>query len=120
MVVNRITTMGGRAGGGARSGGGGGSTQYGREGRLASRLLGEKTGARIGFMTSFAKDRPDVLPSGRKSYTVGIEGAFGNASKTFYSKAAANKFISSLKKGGVPVSDGKSYMSSFQGGDLYK
>lgn len=31
MVVNRITTMGGRAGGGARSGGGGGTAIWGRK-----------------------------------------------------------------------------------------
>lgn len=40
MVVNRITTMGGRAGGGARSGGGGGGMSA-TEKRLAEKYLGE-------------------------------------------------------------------------------
>ena len=46
MVVNRITTMGGRAGGGARSGGGGsrGLTTYDQK-NLASMTWDSKSGA---------------------------------------------------------------------------
>ena len=43
MVVNRITTMGGRAGGGARSGGGGARNRYGL------------TQEQVGYAQAFAK-----------------------------------------------------------------
>lgn len=92
MVVNRITTMGGRAGGGARSGGGGGA------GRPSARFI-TLQGGKWGNVTINAKKTPKQVLAQANRLEKALTGYAGNKGGTWSeSVGIAKGKVASLKK----------------------